>query len=385
MIFKKVGMENEVSIARSFVFPILGDSFGTGYWETDLIYERHLRPVMFKNERNFIRRFLASARFSFFHPEDVDNYQNFRGEWSARGESNHLHFSFRDENLDSLYDSLYTVNKVVNALLPLLMRGSVFRDTVSERAYPLIDDEFYDYYELDEDDGDGFWDSKSLAYTINTGTQTLEIRINENPFPVLFILLAQPLFVKSFSELPEIRFSRWDEEKRGYYYTYKVSDSEYFEFLIEVIDFADRYYQENSNRFSTGGKVYRSVLKRAKEMLLNRESWGIRKITDTYNLNRELLLDTALNFAMKDSRWKKRFEEFIRFFREFKSSEFYEDLTKLSAMFDIDTDREVNTRLFFREEERKEYGEWLNNIKREVERRFNSEDFKAIVLNPFPS
>jgi len=382
MIFKKVGMENEVSIARSLVFPIVGNSLHRGYWETDVIYEMHLKPVMFKNERNFIRRFLASARFSFFSIEEVDDYSNFRGEWSARGESNHLHFSFRDENLNSLYDSLYMVNKVVNALLPLLMREDVFRDTVGERAIPLIDDEFYEHYDLEEDD-DGFWDSKSLAFAINTGTQTLEIRINENPFPVLFILLAQPLFIKSFSELPEIRFSRWNEEKRGYYYTYKVSDSEYFEFLIEVIDFADRYYQENSDRFSAGGKVYRSVLKRAKEMLLNRESWGINKIMDTYILNRELLADTAYTFTIKDSIWRRRFEEFRRFYKELRDFDCYKELVELSDRFKVEPESEARVCSIFSLEKKTRYKEKLKRVEKDFGSCFNSDELKVVVTNPF--
>lgn len=313
----KIGMENEVSLQRSLFFPILGKSLKFHNQESKLIFEYGLEPVNFHNERNLVRRFLASGVFSFFTPTNKEwDFGNREGEWTYRGESNHLHFSFQNLNSDDIYDSLPQFVKTVNALLPLLMRDRLFRDTVYDRAMPLTDSEFYDYYEeeYDEYDEPYFWDCKDLAYCINTGAgdkATFEIRINEQPFPILFILLSVALWNRNISMPKFERIVRYNEE--GCFPSFLEDDEEYFSFLQKAIEVADNFYNRNGDSFSAGGKVYRDILRIAKGLLENKDDYGIEAISDLYKLNNQLFVEVFKYFEKRDRIWRARATEYKQF------------------------------------------------------------------------
>ena len=279
----KIGMELEVSRERSLFLPILKKDTDRPYCisfhntESSQIVEFGLRPVKFQNEKNTLRRFLYSAIFSFFVPrrrKPFDN-KNYRGEWSIRGESDHLHFSFQNFNLDD--SILYFADNYFYYLIPLLSRQDddeteavLLRDAIIERAC-ISDNLSLYYYDYDYDYDYELYDSKTDYLTINTtigNTKTLEFRVNENPFPILFILLIEPIMNEVIKfDKGKLDFTLVDS--RIY------CNKDYLKSLLRVIEQAKSYYAECSSDFSSGGEVYKKVLDIASQIITKNNNIGI--------------------------------------------------------------------------------------------------------------
>jgi len=318
MFMDKVGMELEISRQRTPFVPRVAknDSKIVSFSnvESDAIVEFSLKPVKFTNERNLIRRLLLASYVSYFTPtlsrelkDWLDFSSNYCGAWSYSGESNHLHISFKgvddygddeEEYYGHKEDLTLYIWEKAEGLIPLLQRTKGFRDTLYSRAYVF----FEDNPEVD---------SKENALTYNTGFGTFEFRINENSFPLLFILLLQYLLDEDESIEAHITAC---EKAQVHRLKYREDIKTIVDNIKSLCDKAILYYRNNGNRFSANGRYYIKALKIAKELLeemMNNDE--IITVSDFGSFNQRFFerIDEMMSRDRIWNKWKALFNRAI--------------------------------------------------------------------------
>lgn len=144
------------------------------YIENETIYEYRSPVISADSYYRFTKYYFFVSYFSDkYH---VEGYND-----SSAG-SFHTHLKFKPEYIN--LDCIYYLNNIT-ALMPFMARnidglGAMFRDAVK------VEDD-YGYSSI-EYQNDIEYDSKTYWITYNTGSQCIEVRLNEN-IPVWYILL----------------------------------------------------------------------------------------------------------------------------------------------------------------------------------------------------
>ncbi len=194
--------------------------------ENNVIKEIGLFPIKFRNIKNLFRASILSG-FIYEEPEGF-NYKE--GEQDSKAESCHLHISLPKHQFPILEDNFI----VFFILLSFFSRNNhTFRDAISYRASLNLC--------LNRN-------SKEDAITVNTTasskTNTIEFRINENPFLVLssifinyiiYLLKIKSSFIFNLKEVIEINLGDWEARLEDGYNLNEIK--KYKELLKQFLEF----------------------------------------------------------------------------------------------------------------------------------------------------
>jgi len=261
MEVNSLGYELEISKGRGFNAAIVPDRYyyqtSYAHRETDVIYEVNLRPVKFTNERNTIRRFLCnmisggivseSKRYDFkFKGIPLNVTDNFRGKYTRKGESGHLHIKISNSSqIDSEQFARF-----LTLLTPFFGRKSQFRDTITNRAKVIFD---------------VVTNTKNYAYCFNTGVDTFEIRINESLIYPVIVGVIIDTHIGKYKEIANANRTLIDDLRSMIMDRYRIH--KLMRNLLKpvlclllynaLVKFEDPEY---TSKFSANGRYYKTLL-----------------------------------------------------------------------------------------------------------------------------
>jgi hypothetical protein len=296
-MIKKVGMEFEVSAYREggeiewnewdeieyssySINQFVKNKYIKGnYWENEVIVEFQIKPVLFRNTKNFIRRFLILTSDLCW---DFEYYQ---GLYDTNAESNHLHISLNSE-IENIRDDEDIYNSLILFLQFYSRNNNEFRDAIYDRAY-------IKYLSYLSEDSKGKW------ITTKSFHNGWEIRINENPLPLFLYLVNYHLYQMKYN-------------------------SKYFGIVKSFID--NLYYDNELSNFK---KFNKEILFLFKELLFmdNNIFNYYKKLYDNNKITNYKLIWKILGFY-KEADWKDR-EINIKLYdlmkEEFKNDKIYNE------------------------------------------------------------